>query len=112
MPRSEASRAKDRARVKKWRKKNRARANANNRKAGATWRKKNGDRRAEQRFRFNGSAKQKALQLASGHQLSTLTRQSLQRPELRYIDPSGVLHREEELRAEELIQAWEKEQTR
>ena len=46
MPRSEASRAKDRARVKEWRKNNRVRANATNRKAWKKYSPKRSERHA------------------------------------------------------------------
>src|ERR1700676_415692 len=109
MPRSAASRDKDRGRARAWRKKNPQRANANNRKAGARWRSRHRDAHAEQRFRFRSTERQRFAGIAASG-LSVITKESLQRPELLYLDANGRIHRERELSAEELIDQWKRSQ--
>ena len=105
MPRSEKSRRRDRERVRTWRKKNRDRYRANQRR---TWKKnkaKYNFQRAERRSRWK---KLDGLQEAGADfgELCTTTENQLRRPRLYYVDTNGRIHEETELPAEELIESW------
>ena len=102
MPRSEASRQKDRDRMARWRKENPDRARRNTRLAWKNYAAKAAARRALRRF----SPQEIAQWYQTG--LSIVGKRS----PLVYIDAHGHVHHEKELSAEELIRRHERSKRR
>lgn len=68
----------------------------------ASWRERTRPRRGSE----------KAAALISSDRLTVLSAKQIDTPRLAWMDTNGRLHREQELSAQELIAAWQREQTR
>jgi len=96
------------ARIRRYQRKNKKRVREWQRKGSRNWRRKNREKLAELHFRYGRRKETAIAATAIGGRIAT--RQSLDKPELVWLDAHGRLHREKELSAEELIRQWKKEQ--
>lgn len=99
MPRSEASRQRDRDRVRKWRHNNPEKARANNRRAWKKWTAKH--------VRLSPRIASKLADELYQHGLSIV---NPKRSPILFIDKNGNVHTERECTAEELIRRYQAQQ--